>query len=231
MFLTQLQAVIDLQWAEVKKGLFWQHIKQYGVSGQLWQRVLIEIYHYTRHNSINQAVAASRVDPKQHALLAFCYKHAQEELGHEGMVVRDLASIGLNDPEQFNASPLPPTEALIGYLRYVAAELGAIPRLGYSFWAEDSYKHIGPALAIARRDLNLEDENMSFFVAHSDIDAEHSQVVQRIIEHFVTHEQDQNNVIQIARTTLYLTGKILDAVAEAVQENESGSLLMTNSVG
>lgn len=225
MFLNRLQNIVEQQWTEVKKGLFWKHIKQHGVSRELWRRIMIEIYHYTRHNSINQAVAAYRVKPEMNVLLAFCYKHALEELGHERMVMRDLESIGFTAPSQYEAQPLPPTQALFSYLYYVALEQGAIPRLGYSFWAENAYEHIGDAIAIARRDLNLTDQNMSFFIAHSDIDAEHSKEVQRVIEQFVTEESAQEKVIQVAKTTLYLTGKILDAATEATLESEAELLL------
>jgi len=225
MFLDCLQNVVNQQWYKAKQGVFWKHSKQHGVSRELWQRIMIEIYHYTRHNSINQAVAAYRLKPEMNVLLAFCYKHALEELGHERMVVRDLESIGFTDPSQYEAQPLPPTQALIGYLYYVALEQGAIPRLGYSFWAEDAYEHISDAIVLARRDLNLTDQNMSFFIAHSDIDAEHSKEVRRVIEQFVTEERDQEKVIQVAKTTLYLTGKILDAATEVTLESKAEYLL------
>jgi len=214
MFLTKLQEVVDQQWDEVKKGLFWKHIERHGVSRELWRHILIEIYHYTRHNSINQAVAAYRVKPEMSGLLSFCYKHASEELGHEHMIVHDLKSIGFTDPGQYETYPLPPTQSLISYLYYISLEQGAIPRLGYSFWAEDAYDHLDNALAIARRDLELTDDNMSFFIAHSNIDEEHSQEVKRVIEKFVTDERDREKVMQVAQTTLYLTGNLLDAATE-----------------
>ena len=62
-------------------------------------------------------------------------------------------SIDFGEPGKFTISerpampdtvavPLPATEALVGYLYYVALRYGAVARLGYSFWAEGVYGHI-----------------------------------------------------------------------------------------
>ena len=55
-------------------------------SAELYRLTMVQIFHYTRHNSINQAVAAFRAEPEQLSLLRFVYGHAREELGHEKMV-------------------------------------------------------------------------------------------------------------------------------------------------
>ena len=51
------------------------------------------------------------------------------------MVIHDLKSIGAYDESDLAKAPLPATEALVGYLYYVALRYGAVARLGYSFWA------------------------------------------------------------------------------------------------
>jgi len=220
-FFARLDEVVNAGWGRIKRGAFARHVGEHGVSSELYRRTMIEVFHYTRHNSINQAVAAYRVPPERTKLLGFCYRHAGEELGHERMVVRDLEAAGLLDPAMLTAPPLAPTQALIGYLYYIALDKGAIPRLGYSYWAESAYVHIGAMLSRARQDLDLNDRKMSFFVSHSDIDEKHAAEVRDVISEQVRTEEEQNAVIEVARTTLHMTGVMLEAIYETVVESAS----------
>lgn len=65
------------------------------------------MWHHSRHNAMNQAVATFVTAPE--ALLKFVYRHASEELGHERMVVHDLKSVGICDETDLNRPPLPAT--------------------------------------------------------------------------------------------------------------------------
>jgi hypothetical protein len=214
-FIEELDAVVKARWARIREGDFWQHVLEHGMDRELYRLTMNEIFHYTRHNAVNQAVAAGRCSsPEDLHLLKFVFEHADEELGHEKMIVHDLASIGLTSPEETGDAPLAPTQALIGYLDHVALVHGARARLGYSYWAESSYDELDPVLSRARADLNLADENMTFFVAHSTIDAKHAEeVLEAIVENIVTAE-DEEAVKQVADTTLYLTGQLMEAALE-----------------
>ena len=211
-FFDRLDATVTAAWDEVKRGPYWRHVLEHGISADLYRRTLVEIYHYTKHNSVNQAFAAWRVDSELMPLLRFCYEHANEELGHEKMVVHDLDRAGLLTPGLLDQPPLPPTEALIGFLYAVALRDGAVARLGYSFWAETAYDHIGELLAKVRADLGLGDRQMTFFVAHQSIDSKHADDVRHALTRFATDPADQERVVQVARTSLFLTGQMLDAI-------------------
>ena len=211
----ELDKVISDGWEEIKSGRYWQHCMKNEVSVELYQQVMLQIYHYTRFNSINQAACAYSSKPEQITLLRFIYKHALEELGHENMVLRDLESIGAL-PEKIPA-PLPPTQALISYLNDVALRKGPISRLGYSYWADDVYDHISPMLNKFREDLGINDQQMTFFVAHASIDEKHAEEVKVAIERVVTSEEDKEQLLQVAKVTLYLTGQLLE---EAYKKHE-----------
>jgi hypothetical protein len=213
-YIGQLQQVVDAEWARIKGGRFWKLARE-NMTLDLYREMLVQIYHYTRYNSINQATAAVRVEPSKTGLLKFMFRHALEELGHETMALRDLKSLGeLDEQKVTESSPLPATQALIGYLSHVAADLGGEARLGYSFWAEDSYDQFGDLLSLARSKLGLTNDNLTFFVAHSNIDAKHSAEVQREIERWVLTDEQKRRCADVARTTLYLTGCILEQVAD-----------------
>ncbi|WP_397451642.1 iron-containing redox enzyme family protein [Pseudomonas sp. NA-150] len=221
-FFSELDAIVISGWDKIKKGRYWSRSLEKPITVELYQQVMLQIYHYTRFNSVNQAACAFSADPGQTTLLRFVYKHALEELGHEKMVIRDLESIGAL-PASLPA-PLPPTQALIAYLNDVAIRLGPIARLGYSYWAEEVYDHIQPILNKFRTDLGLKDEQMTFFVAHSSIDEKHSEEVRLAMQRAVKTDAERALIKEVARVTLYLTGQLLE---ESLLEYErlAGALL------
>ncbi|MBP7567972.1 MAG: iron-containing redox enzyme family protein [Burkholderiaceae bacterium] len=210
-FVQRLRTLVDEDWATIKAGRFWNRVLSQPVTVDLYRDLMLQIYHYSSHNSMNQAAVA--IQPAPEALLKFVYRHAAEELGHERMVVRDLQSIGALREGDLARPPLPATEALMGYLYFVSFRYGAIPRLGYSFWAEGVYPHIRDVFAKISRDLTLEPRNVTFFGSHAQADAEHIQQVEDCIERFALTPEQQEAVTTVARTTLFLTGQLLEQVA------------------
>lgn len=210
-FKDALRDQIDAEWERIRQGAFWRRVMAEPVPPTLWRDLLLQVYHYSKHNSMNQAVAA--FVPAPEGVLKFVYRHAAEELGHERMVTHDLKSMGLLEADALEAPPLPATEALIGYLYFVALRYGPIARLGYSFWAESAHGYIQELLGKIRKDLQLTSKNITFFGSHAEADVEHIQQVEDAISKFATSPQDQELVSRVATTTLYLTGQLLEQVA------------------
>jgi hypothetical protein len=65
----RLETAIDDLWGRARHGRFWTHVLQNGFDRSLYRLVMVQIYHYTRHNSINQAAAAFGAAPEQVGLL------------------------------------------------------------------------------------------------------------------------------------------------------------------
>ena len=211
----RLDAMIERRWADAADSSLWQHVLAHGFDRDLYRTLMVQVFHYTRFNSVNQAFCAVRATPDQRALLRFVYRHADEELGHEQMVVHDLRSIGLierdDDLTDLAAFPrLPATDALIGYIAGVALTEGAVARLGYSYWSEAVYEHLAPLLFAAARSLGLTERQMTFFTAHSDIDAHHSAEVRRIVAKVAVTPTDQEALFRVADTTLWLTQQLME---------------------
>ncbi|TFY97801.1 iron-containing redox enzyme family protein [Ramlibacter rhizophilus] len=210
-FIQALRLAVDDQWKVIRQGAFWRQVMDRPVTHALYRDLMLQVWHYSRHNSMNQAVAA--FVPAPEGLLKFVYRHAAEELGHEKMVVHDLRSIELFDESDLLRAPLPATEALIGYLYYVSLRYGPVARLGYSFWAEGIYEHIQAPFAKICADLKLTSKNVTFFGAHAEADEEHIKQVEEMITRFAQSPQQQALVQQVALTTLSLTGQLLEQVA------------------
>ncbi|MBO1415386.1 iron-containing redox enzyme family protein [Streptomyces sp. FH025] len=207
---------IKRAWGEIHAGPFWRHLLDKGLDRELYRIFMAQLWHYTQHNPINQSFAAWRVPPAKMGLLRYCFEHAEEELGHEKMIEHDLRAVDLLD-DTLDAPALPATTALIGYLYSVGLRDGAIARLGYSYWAENAYPYITDLLEHMRTDLGLADREMSFFVAHAEIDAKHSKEVKEQIERWAGTPDEQQAVLTVARTSLWLTGQLFDASLHAYQ--------------
>jgi hypothetical protein len=200
-------------WTQASNSEFWRHVLTCGFDRELYRIAMTQIYHYTRHNSLNQAVAAFSADPDDIGLLRFVYGHANEELGHEMMVLHDLRAIGLLGlDDSIDEQPLPAVDALINYLYSIALREGPVARLGYSYWAESVYEYLAPVLLEARRCLHLTDQEMAFFVAHAEIDSKHVAEVRHALQESVRTAAQAEAVHRVAVTTLWLTLSVLDQV-------------------
>lgn len=211
-FRKELDEIFNEEWGKIKQGLFFE-LANTNISKELYVKAMVQVFHYTKNNAINQAAATFSEDHKKVGLLRFAMKHALEELGHENMVVNDLESMGISK-DVFDAPPMPATAALNGYLDSIAIRGGVIPRLGYSFWAEDSYEHLAPLLDACQNKLGLTEKQLTFFIAHAVIDEKHADDVNNAIDRWVHTDEEKEDVKQVARTTLFLTGQILESVAQ-----------------
>lgn len=207
----RIDEMITNTWQRVGQSEFWRHVMTHGLDAALYRDLMVQVFHYTRFNSINQALTVLKSGPEDRGVLRFVYRHADEELGHEMMVVHDLKAVNLIRPDDDLATfaRVPATDALINYLAGLAWTEGPVARLGYSYWAEDVYEHLAPLLLAARSSLGLTDRQMTFFVAHSDIDSEHSAEVRRAIAKFATTPQQADSIYRVAETTLWLTTEIM----------------------
>ncbi|MCE9595518.1 MAG: iron-containing redox enzyme family protein [Planctomycetes bacterium] len=211
-FLERCERAAAHGWQRIYTGPFWQHLRKTGLDRELYVGLMTEVYHFTRHNAQNQALAALRVGSDRVGLLRYCLHHAFEEAGHDLMVLHDLRSIGADSETAARARSLPETEAFVAYVFRVAQTRDATARLGYSYWAESCYTHIRELLDAMRRDLHLTDAQMTFFVAHSEVDRDHFREVETIVDTYCTTPELQAETLEVLEGTLYLQGTILDAV-------------------
>ena len=214
-------------WAEILPSLaFVREIQAGPIDPALYARYMIETYHYTFHNARNQALVGVRAQGVSPRYTKFCFDHAEEETGHELMALHDVQSMGLLPEGARLPSPVRETEVLVAYLYWISAFGNPLQRLGYSFWAENAYEYILPLLAKIRGDLKLKDSQMTFFVAHSDIDQEHAEEVKRVILEHAKRPEDWVDIEQVMETSLRLTLAVTDGILreranEKAQEKKS----------
>jgi pyrroloquinoline quinone (PQQ) biosynthesis protein C len=210
--------VVAAGWARIHSGRYFQYVAENGFDRELYRSTMAEMWHYVQTNPNNQAIALWSAPVRDNNLSRYALEHALEEVSHEKMIEHDLREIGLLDPDMYTATPLPATQALIAYLYHVGLTQGAVARMGYSYWAESVYGPMAEILQRGRADLGLTDKEMSFFVAHAVIDEKHAAEVREAIERHAATEEQRRQIIECARTSLYLNAVMIDNVLEAYLE-------------
>ncbi len=173
---------------------------------------MLETYQYTLHNARNQALVGVRTLSARPQYVQFCFQHAAEETGHELMALHDFKTLWPEGASFEIPQPLVETEVLIAYLYWISATGNPLQRMGYSFWAESSYKYIMPKLRRLQECLGLSRHQLTFFIAHSDIDAKHAEEIERELSQNCETDADWQAVERVMTTSLRLTGRFLDGV-------------------
>jgi len=208
----------------LKSSSFVRLIESSEFDQRLFALYMVETYHYTLHNARNQAVVGVRAFNISPQYLNFCFDHAAEEAGHELMAIHDLRKMGYDVDIAKLPRPLPATEHLIAYLYWMSATGNPLQRLGYSFWAETSYGYINPIIQKIKSQLKLADSQMTFFIAHSAIDAKHAEEVERMVATQAKTESDYADIEHGLVQSLRLTGRMLEEVATYYKEVSSGKV-------
>jgi pyrroloquinoline quinone (PQQ) biosynthesis protein C len=213
-----LDDIIESTWNEIlTTSELVTAIKAGRISKELYVMYMIETYHYTSHNARNQALAGVTHAAGNPVYGKFCFHHAAGETGHEKMALHDLLSTGMDQSSFAIPEPLPATETLIGYLYWISMQGNPYRRLGYSYWAESSYQYINPLVRGVKDSLGLADSQLTFFVAHSEIDDDHAKEVRLMLERTCKNDADWRAVAEAAQTSLRLTGRMIEAVFDEYQ--------------
>lgn len=194
---------------------------------RLYILYLSQTYHYASHNAKNQAIVVQNINQttsREINYMKFCLQHAHEETGHEMMAFHDLKLAGLQIPIDKIPKAMSSTESFIAYLYYISQNGNPIRRLGYSFWAENSYKYFSECMQKAAIQMNLNKSMMTFFNEHSDIDQQHALDVEKMIISVCKTDQDFSDISEVMLQTLELTHHMLNEIAKEyknVLENKS----------
>lgn len=213
--------LVDLWQETLTNSRFLSHVTEGKIDHALYALYLHETYHYTRHNARNQAlvgVVSAWDDPNYQQ---FCFRHAAEETGHEHMALHDIRSLD-RDVDVEIAPPLPETSVLIAYLYWISSQGNPYQRLGYSYWAESCYEFIMPAALRIKSDLHLTDVQMTFILAHSEIDVDHARKVGEMLVSRCRKKEDWRAAEEVMETSLRLTAAMMDAVLQEYDKLRAG---------
>ena len=217
-----LDARIENTWSDIlDHSRLVSAIRDGSVCKSLYAIYMIETFHYTAHNARNQGLVGVRhADNPVYA--KFCFEHAAQEVGHEKMALHDVMSLGLKREVFEIPQALPETEVLIAYLYWISFSGNPLQRLGYSYWAENAYQFINPLINSLSETLSLKPAQLTFFIAHSDIDIEHFNEIKLILQRTCKTQADWDAITNVMETSLRLTGNMLEAVYTQYEAWQNG---------
>ncbi|UMY66139.1 MULTISPECIES: iron-containing redox enzyme family protein [unclassified Flavobacterium] len=219
----ELKRTRDTEWANILEQAKWAHFILHDTfDARFYGIYLIETYHYVMHNPKHQALVGAHMKEKVFKYIKFCFEHAEEETGHEMMALHDLLSLGLAKDSFRMPEPHPDTEVFIAYLYWISTNGNYLQRLGYSFWAEDSYQYIRALMERVQTTLNLQKSQMTFLVSHATIDEKHAEEIDEMINEFCKTDDDWQAVEKVLKTSLSLQSKMLDSVLEEYLNLKNG---------
>ena len=220
---SSLKDARDTEWAKIIENSKWCDFVMNGDYDRRFYAIyLLETYHYVMHNPKHQALVATRFTEMPAHYAKFCYEHAEEEAGHELMAFHDLLNLGISKEDFEIPLPLPSTETFIAYLYRVSTTGNYLRRLGYSFWAEDSYQYIQGIMETVINKLNLTNKHTTFLVSHATIDVDHAAEIDLMIQKHCQTDEDWQAVEEVLMTSLKLQSAMLDDVVDEYLALKSG---------
>lgn len=220
-FFEQLDLAMSEEWdAIVKANPFFGSLLSGLDDRRLLGIYLSEVYNTVKHSPITQALVVQRlVNPSPTSLryMAYCLRHALEEVGHEQLALNDLRSLGVEVTNDSVPAPSIATEAFTAYVYRLATTGNPYQRLGYSYWAENCYAYFAPIAMAIVQNMGLEASNLTFFIQHGKIDEKHGDEVRKIIAEVATTQPDRDAILAALRGTIRLQGEMLAEVHRSYQ--------------
>ena len=170
---------------------------------------LHKIYPIVLHFCPIMAAAASRCPIDMKEVRNYLYEQINEEIGHEDMVLDDLASFDVQSEKVIAATPAFPVQAMVGYNYYGLDRVHPCSVLGMVYVLEIiSSVYGGHVAASISESLDRPlTAGFSFLDSHSSMDMEHMAKLRKLLQSIESPEV-QNVLIESVKMNFYLVMQI-----------------------
>ncbi|MEE4280210.1 MAG: iron-containing redox enzyme family protein [Halieaceae bacterium] len=173
---------------------------------------LHQAYHHVRHTAPLLEAARSRLSERQQWVFAALTEYIAEEAGHEAWILNDIAACGENAETWAERPPGFATEMMVAFLYDFIARQNPMGIFGMVLVLEGTSSNLAPTVAnIVQGHLNLPGEAMSYLVTHGELDQEHMNHFEAIMDR-VTAKEDQEAIVHVARRVYRLYGDVYRAL-------------------
>lgn len=196
---------------------------------RIYALYLTQVYHYAYHTPRNLALAGANLKNTNTYFMHYCFEHAMEETGHELMALHDLKMLGVStDTPKVLAS----TEAIIGYVKYLATSETPYRILGYSYWIERPYKYILQFMEQMERAMGLKKNQLTFYYNHIEIDKKHGKDIENALINVCQTTEHWQAVRESAIKSMQLSLSMYLEIIEEYNEldNKETSFGMINKI-
>ncbi|MBN2892552.1 MAG: iron-containing redox enzyme family protein [Bacteroidales bacterium] len=220
-----LDEFLSLQWgnffsSETAKNIIENLDK---IDKRIYALYMLQVYHWSSQSARSLGIAGANQHNKDIRFMMHCFEHAEEETGHEIMALNDVKAVGvpINDESDI-PPPLAETEVLIAYVKHLATCKKPIRMLGYDYWTEKPYEHIGPFVRMTGNSFNLSEKQMTFYISHEEIDKKHGKDIERVLVQLCKTEEDWEDITEVAKTTLNLTFEMIGGIVKEYEKLLNG---------
>ncbi|MEH6625823.1 MAG: iron-containing redox enzyme family protein [Motiliproteus sp.] len=179
------------------------------VSQERYLAFLAQAYHHVRHTVPLLMACGSRLSEPQTWLQHAIAEYIEEEIGHEQWILNDIEAAGGHRNATRNSLPSFETEVMVAY-----AYDGIQRRNPVSFFG---MVHVleGTSIALAtqaagkiQQGLELPDTAFSYLRSHGDLDIEHVQFFEKLMDR-IEDPDDQQAIIHATKNFYRLYGAVL----------------------
>lgn len=216
------------QMMEATKQDFSDHIESNPLMQALYNRALTreqyigyltQNFHFVRNTAPALAMAASYIGEDRRKMRAWFIHHAEEEIDHDLLCLKDLEALGV-DPEAARNSQIGPGAwGLVSQFYYIAAHNNPAIMMGMSSAAEGLGAAHGSAAADLIDSFGWAPKATRFLRSHGAIDSKHIDEVRDSINEFVRDDNEFRMIVFVRRQTIRYYGQMFLDAFHAGQNN------------
>ncbi|MDO6705065.1 TenA family transcriptional regulator [Photobacterium sp. 1_MG-2023] len=174
---------------------------------------LTQAYHHVKHTVPLLMACGGKLPEKDEWLRQAISEYIQEEMGHQFWILNDIKACGGNpDAVAHNTGDGrvgSPIELMVSYLYHQIDRRNPMGFFGMVWVLEGTSVSIGGSIARqVQHVLNLPDKAMTYLQSHSELDQEHIQTFEKLMNQ-IHDSADQQAIIDSANRVYELYGQML----------------------
>jgi hypothetical protein len=147
-----------------------------------YHKLLLGLFHQVYMSSSSFALAGAMEDSRRFRVREYFLHHAEEEQHHWKWIIQNLRDTNYSGQDPRELFPTIPTQAYISFAMYLANKQ-PVARLAMGYILEGISGEFGLHYGMqAAKILNLNKEQMSFFVLHGELDKGHSNDILEVLK-------------------------------------------------
>ncbi|MFG0607331.1 iron-containing redox enzyme family protein [Vibrio mimicus] len=189
---------------------------------EMYLRFLTQAYHHVKHTVPLLMACGSRLSDRYEWVRIAIADYIDEEKGHQEWILNDIRACGgdaqsvrLNQGEGRVSTPI---EFMVAYLYHQIDRANPLGLFGMVWVLEGTSVGVGGNMArMVKQQLNLPDKALSYLTSHSELDKDHIQFFESLMNK-ITAEEDQQAIIHSANQVFYLYGQMLRELIPQTQQ-------------
>lgn len=181
---------------------------------------LTQAFHHVKHTVPLLMACGGRLPEKYEWLRQAIGEYVEEEKGHHEWILNDIRACGADTDavgaNQGKGRVGTAIELMVAYLYHQIDRGNPIAFFGMVWVLEGTSVGVGGQIAnLIKTTLELPDSAMSYLTSHSELDQEHIQLFEGLMNQ-ITDEQDQAAIVDAANMVFHLYGQMLNDLTQPV---------------